>query len=440
MPRLPAIFVASIFLLSIISGAYSQNQSNETQNPAVSPSVSPSESPPASPSASAEPSSDKAAGKKSEAMRKTREEKTLDFLKKKYPEKIKSVDEETLQKLAKLPPGIAKKYFEDANFGKILDKWEVKKVDRAELKKAFQKRDVANEKLRGAEDKLKAAKEKLEKSRGESAAKKEQFKKTKKPEDAKAYLESVIDLIIERANKIQASVEASNDITEEKSKEIIGELDSRIEKLAEWKTKVQAASTKAELKVLSKEIKDGWKHLEHVFNMHGWRVSLEHFGGILRQAEHLDIKLNNWIDFAEKNNAAITDKDSRISNFESKLAEAKKSHESAVADFKKLKGLVAEKSENITNSDLSERKALEDSIKSSLRVGKKSLKEARDLLVSLLKDIVKGLKDKKPLDDSGKPVEIKEEAALDPAKGAEGIDTEEGENTVTVAQEAAADI
>ncbi|MBI5061760.1 MAG: hypothetical protein HZB67_05610, partial [Candidatus Aenigmarchaeota archaeon] len=51
------------------------------------------------------------------------------------------------------------------------------------------------------------------------------------------------------------------------------------------------------------------------------------------------------------------------------------------------------------------------------------------------KDIVKGLKDKAPVTDSGKPVEIKEEAALDPTKVIEGIDTEEGETAVAVAVE-----
>ncbi|HLD41901.1 MAG TPA: hypothetical protein VJB06_02610, partial [archaeon] len=265
--------------------------------------------------------------------------------------------------------------------------------------------------------------------------KRDEFKRTKNVTDAKDYLLKVLDALVEKVNNLKERVGGSDDLSEEKAKEVLADLDARLTKLNDWKTKVQAAATKEELKKLVVEVRAGWKHIDHALKVHGWRVALEHFGGILRQAEHLDNKLNRLLDLADKNNVTINNKDSRVADFEAKLADSRKHFELAVGDFKKLRDLVGNKTENITDSEVAERKALVESSHNHLKVAKKSLKDARQVLVSLAKDTVKELKAKGAKTDDGKAVDIKEEDVLDPTKVIDGVDIEEGETAVPVAQE-----
>lgn len=434
MKSLLVFVVSSLFLLSLVGAGYAQNQPNQTNSTSsasVSPSPIPSSSQLAAPSPSASPS---------EAGKPERIGKSDSFLRKKFGDKADKLDRETTEKLTKLPPGIAKKFFENSEPKRILDRWETKAISREGLKTAFIKREITSDNLKAAGDRLKAAKENLEKAKADFKAKKDQFKKTKTLEDAKSYLSKVIDAFIARAGKIKSATESSKDISEDKSKEVLADIDSRIEKLNDWKTKVEAAKTKEELKLLISQVKDGWEGINRLLKLHGWRVEAEHFGGLVRQTEQLDNKLNRLLAFADKNNATIKDKDARIASLETKLDEARKHHEAIASGFTRLKELVMNKTGNITGSDASEKKVLVDSIQEHLKTGKQSLREARDILVGLVKDAVKGLSEKKAVTDSGKPAEIKEESALDPTKVIEGVDITEGETTTTITQEKVEDL
>ncbi len=358
----------------------------------------------------------------------------------KHKDKLDNLEKENLEKFSRLPPGIAKKILEDGKFEKLLEKLEVKLIAKEDLQNAFVKRVIEADKIKVAEENFRSAKEKLETIKADYKEKKVQFKKTKKLEDAKAYFLKVIDSAAERINKIKARVESSKHISEERAKEILSDLDSRIVKLNDWKSKIEAAKTKADMKPISKEIRAGLKDLNHMLNFHGLQLTVQHFGGILRQAEQLDSKLNRWLAFAEKNNITISDKDAKVASFEEKLADARKSHEAIRADYIKLKELVGNKTENLTDPEAADRKAIEGSIQNNLKAGKKSLREARDIFVGLVKDMLKEVKEKKPVSRDGKLIELKEEAALDPTKTVEGVDIGEGENTVAVLQDTQSDL
>ncbi len=377
---------------------------------------------------------DKISDEKKVENLKEHELKVIEGINRGFKDRLDKLDQGKIERLAKLPPGIAKRIVENADLGQRLEKWTVKNVSRAELKNAFERRGITAEKLKETEIKLKSAKEKFESAKKEFKSKKDDFKKSKSIEDAKAYLLNVIEAITEKLNKLKERIGGSKDISENKTTELLTEIDNRIAKLAELKTKVNVASTKEELKNLTKEVKAGWRHLEHVIKVHGWRVALEHFGGILKQTYHLDNKLNRWLTFAEKKNVTIADKDARVADFGSKMADAKKHYEMAIDEFKKLKDLVQTK-ENVTDTETTARKALVDSTQTHMREAKKALRSARDVLVVLVKDIVKAFGETDIKTDDGKAVAPTEQTILDPVQTVEGVDMDIGGSVEVVEEE-----
>ena len=352
-----------------------------------------------------------------------------------YKDKLDKLDNSTLEKFLSLPPGIAKNIIKNPDLESNLQKFVIKQLSKNELERAFGKRFISAEKIKISDDTVKKSKEKLEKAEEDLKEKKEKFKKAKTLDSAKDYLIKVLDSLNERIDKLKAKTESSKDLSEEKVKETIADLDSKSKEIDDWKTKINSAKTKSELKVLVKEIADGWKHHDSQLKLHGWRVSLEHFGGILKQVNHLDGKLNKLLVFAEKNNITIGDKEKRVSDFENKLVSAKESYRKSVENFKNLKELVQNKTGTITSEQITERKSLTESIQSNLKDAKKSLREARELLVGIVKDLVKQLKEINLISESGKPVEVTEETVLDPTKVIEGVDTEEGKGTIELVEE-----
>jgi len=362
-----------------------------------------------------------------------RKEKLLERLEP-YKDRLEKLSNETREKLLNLPPGIAKNIIKSEKLESDLKNWSVKILDKEGLQKAFGKRFIAPEKMKLVEEKLKEAKNKLAKAHSAFKEKKEEFKKNKGLESAKSYLTNLLDALTERVNKIKLKVEDSKDISEEKSSELIKDLDGWLSKISEWRTKAEAAKTKDVLKGVLKEVQGSWADLDHTIKIHGWRVELQHFAGILNQANHLDNKLNKILLFAEKNNVTIRDKDTKLTNFENKLEQAKTSYKMAADDFSKLKSIVQNSSSNSSTAEKAERQQIIDSMKSNLKDSKKSLKEAREALITITREIVNILKDKTLLSDSGKVVKITEESALDPTKIIEGVETNE-EGNVEIAQE-----
>ncbi|HLD57401.1 MAG TPA: hypothetical protein VJA47_03790 [archaeon] len=353
--------------------------------------------------------------------------------------RLEKLDKDKLQKLAKMPPGLAKMIINRTDLEKRLETITLKHVAKTELKTAFHMRQVAVDKLQAAGKRLMDAGKRFEKAKDGFKAKKADFLKSKNLTDAKAYLTNVLDALIEQVNKLKERVQASEDLSAEKVTDVLADLDSRLTKLNEWKTKVEAATTSAELKRILVEIRASLKSENSILkaiNVHGWRVALQHFAGILKQVDHLDTKLNRLLTFAENNNVTIENKETRIADFQSKLADAKKHFELAVGEFKELKELNETTSPENARVQLFDRarKSFHDSITNHMKEAKAKLKEARVVLQSLVKEIVAALKG--ATTDEGEPIEITEEQVLDPTKVIDGVDIEEGETTVEIAEEA----
>ncbi|MBI4163529.1 MAG: hypothetical protein HY512_01585 [Candidatus Aenigmarchaeota archaeon] len=357
-------------------------------------------------------------------------------------DRLNTLDKDRFQKLMKMPPGIVKKLVESGDFG-MLNNITLKQVAKADLKMAFHKRQVAANMVESAHKKLGQAKERFEKAKGEFKAKKADFLKSKNLTDAKAYLANVLDALVEQVNKLKERVQASEDLSAERVAEVLADLDSRLTKLNEWKTKVETATTGAELKAILIEIRTSLKSENSIMkaiNVHGWRVVLQHFAGILKQVDHLDTKLNRLLTFAENNNVTVENKETRVADFQGKLADAKSHFQLAVGEFKKLKELKTPSAEPNVDTISVEiaRKMRHTSITTHMKEAKAKLKEARTVLQSLVKEIVASLKG--ATTDEGEPVQITEEQVLDPTKVTEGIDIEEGETTVEIAEETALEL
>ncbi len=352
-------------------------------------------------------------------------------------ERLDRLGKDKLQTLAKLPPGLAKMVINNTNFEKMLGNIKIKEFPKNKLEMAFHMR-AKNLDGRGT-DAWKDHKQKLMKIKENFKQKKADFLSNKTLENAKAYLTEVLDGLIEKVNGIKELVTSSADLTEDQVNKALTDLDSRLTKLNEWKTRIVAATTKEDLKPLLIEIRRSFKteqSMLKMLNVHGWRVALQHFAGILKQVDHLDSKLNRLLTFAENNNVTIEGKETKVAEFQSKLAEAKKHFQLAVDDFKILRDF-NQSALNAPNIDMMSdeqvRVIYHRSIKTHLTEAKNNLKEARIILQSLVKEIVPQLKD--AVTDEGEPVEITEQDVLDPTKVTNGVDIEEGETTVEIAQE-----
>jgi len=426
--KLLAIFVFSVFVLSILAFGVSAHDADLDKHMKER----------------LDKAKDKLKDRVSDATKleglKDHQLKTLEGFEARQKDRLDRLDKDKLQKLAKLPPGLAKQFLGDADFGKRLDNITLREVAKKDLGMAFHKRQVAADKLQAAGKRFVDASKRFEKAKGEFKAKKADFLKSKNLTDAKAYLTGVLDALVEQVNKLKERVQASEDLSAEKVTEVLADLDSRLTKLNEWKTKVEAATTSAELKRILVDIRTSLRSENSILkalNVHGWRVALQHFAGILKQVDHLDTKLNRLLTFAENNNVTIENKETRVADFQSKLADAKKHFQLAVGDFKRLRELNETKSpEDVRVLPFDRaRKSFHDSVQNHMKEAKAKLKEARTILQSLVKEVVAALKEKKAVTDDGQPVNITEQDVLDPTKVTDGVDIDEGETTIPVVEE-----
>jgi chromosome segregation ATPase len=202
-------------------------------------------------------------------------------------------------------------------------------------------------------------------------------------QNAKDFLIRTADSMISHLEKVKTTLQSNEDLTDEEVSEMITKIDAQIKELQDAKAKVEAATTKAELKEASKTILDAWRKINRYTLFHIAKIVNARHGGIIVKLKHLELRLQKVLEKMEENGKDTSTIQPLVDEFNQYLEEAKTKFDLAEQKFKDFKALPEPKGE-AGNKLIQEAQGY--------------MKEARDSLKNAqekLKEIVKAVKDAK---------------------------------------------
>lgn len=297
----------------------------------------------------------------------------------------------------------------------------------------FKARALGLEKVKEAKEKFLEAKEKFKESRDKAKEAQLKFLEAKQNrknctencedleaktlEHAKKFLINTADSIIKHLEKVKEKIQASEDLTEEESAKMIAEIDAEIKTLEDAKAKVEAATTKEELKDVSKTILEAWKRIKNHARWYVGKLVITKHGGIIVKMKHLELRLQKVLEKMEENGKDTTTIQPLIDKFHTSLQEAEKNFELATAKFKEFKDLPEPKGE-------AGNKIIQEA-QNYMRESNKYLKEAHQTL----KEMVKAVKDKQGNEELEETTTEEAEEDLESTEDEDEEETEEETET-----------
>ena len=334
-------------------------------------------------------------------------------------EKVSDLNEDDLNKIGALDRKRLRDLTKEdaAKLRAELKKFKVMKVRKAE---DLNERNVSDAKLAELKDRFdkskagfKTAKDDLDSSRKElnEAIKSKDEKKT--IESAKKHLLSFADVLLNHLEKTKAKVEESKNIPEDKVKTITADLDAEIAKVNSLKTEAQAATTKQQVKDEAKKLREEWNKIKSLTKLHAQRVVSARVEGIVNQGLVLEKRLDNMLAKAKEKNISI-DVSTEVNSFSEKVAASRDSYKQAQAKISEALDLRA-KGEPADSDKI---KQLMKDADDLLKQARNSLKEAHDILNT----IVKKIKEANPEAKLSEEIEV-EVAEETPSTGANATAT-----------------
>ncbi len=277
----------------------------------------------------------------------------------------------------------------------------------AKFRHEFKARAVAKERLQAARAEFEEAREAFVKAREEFRDEKEAFLelktrvKTCEGEEteecnevrteiklkAKGMTADAVNMMIEHLEKLKATIQESEHMTEAEVSAAVQAIDAKIAKLEELLANVDAVTaetSKEDVQALAKEAAVLWKsEIEAEVKHRAGFVMASRIGGTVVRSEQLVAKFEKVFERAAEKRIDTTSVQAQVDSFNALVDEARAAHEKAVALFEEASKLRGE----ARNTKLREAHA-------ALKEAKEKLKDAHDVL----KDVAKALREKK-LDD-----------------------------------------
>jgi len=328
--------------------------------------------------------------------------KNIDVLSKKASnaeEFVKQLSEEDAKKFLTLPRAMQMKLLEKSKeeSEKILGNLELKSVKKTDL---FKKRVVPIARVLSSEKAFNLAKEEFNKISEIHKEKKQIFEEIKEKiksckdkdteeckelrkqadENAKQFIISGAEKIIEHLNKLKTKIDSSEEINEEKAKEIVSEINLVIEKLEATIKEVENAKTKEEIKESAKKIHIIWKEFSSKERIHTFELVHSKVWNILKRSEHLEKRLENTLSKMKEKGIDISSLDQKVDEFSSKILSAKDKFTQAEEILKQARLLGSDQ-------DSTKIKELIDKARDLLRQAHNEIKEAHKILQEIIKEI-----------------------------------------------------
>jgi len=197
-------------------------------------------------------------------------------------------------------------------------------------------------------------------------------------ESAKEYLINGANMVIEHLNKIKNKIEGSEEITDEKSQEMIAKIDEAISEIEQAIEDVKAAQTKEEVKEAARKIYNIWNRFKNRERLYAANLIDAQVWNILRSSELLEQRLDNILAKMEEQGINVSGIDAKIDEFSAYVLEAKDKYNEARE--------LLEQARNAIDNNTSAQDSIEQA-RELLKEAHDSLKNAHRVLVEIVKDI-----------------------------------------------------
>lgn len=201
--------------------------------------------------------------------------------------------------------------------------------------------------------------------------------KAKILQDSKDYIATIADRITTQLEKINASVEASEKLSDADKADITAKIDIRISNLASIKAKAQSATTKEEVQAAAKSLRDEVISMSKGLRVYAGYVVNAKIGNIADRGDRLSARLDEKLASMKAKGEDTSKVEPLVASFKASVASAKTHYANAEAKFNEAKAST-DPSNDLIKQAMDEMKA-----------GESDLKDA----YNTLKDIVKAIRD-----------------------------------------------
>ncbi len=271
---------------------------------------------------------------------------------------------------------------------KSLNKYIVKTM-KAEF--AFSKRQIAKEKLdmadknfEKADKKYNTAKEDYEKAKQNFDIAVKSKNDTEAKLQAKIFLSNAADMVIASLEKVKEKAQGSTDLTESEVAQIVSDTDTKIAEIQTLKQKITDATTKEDIKTFGASIISAWNRIKPTLDMHANKIVEGKVGEIIQRSDALEKKLERIVKDMEAKNISISNVDSKITTFSNQVGEAK----TIFSDGKDLLSKAdALRSNNMTAEQKKQIQEYTSQAREKVKAANEKLKTAHETLVEIAKEI-----------------------------------------------------
>jgi chromosome segregation ATPase len=204
------------------------------------------------------------------------------------------------------------------------------------------KRMITKEKLDAAKDRYKLAKQHYLTAKKAYLGQKGNFTKAKEAyknckdddseecgkkrkqlkQNAKPHLLKAADLVLKELEKMKERVQASEDLSDEEVARIVAEIEQTISDVEDAKDTIENLdenSTNDEYNAAAKTIRDAWKKARMKLKKHAGRLVNARLGNIILRTEKLEKRLYNARDKLEEKGMDVSTLDEKLDEFSDKL-------------------------------------------------------------------------------------------------------------------------
>ncbi|MBW3002930.1 hypothetical protein KY328_01785 [Candidatus Woesearchaeota archaeon] len=156
----------------------------------------------------------------------------------------------------------------------------------------------------------------------------------------KDFLSKSSDMVLTQLEKLLASIEESEDLSEEEASDMVADIKEAIEKVEDIKDKIDALaddSAKSEINELAKELRDAWKDVKPDMNIAAGKLVNARIGKTVARSGHLEARLELVLNKAADKGVEVTDLEAEIDAFNAELEDARARYREAVDKYKQAR-------------------------------------------------------------------------------------------------------
>ena len=321
-------------------------------------------------------------------------------------ERVSDLSKENIEKVATLNRARIKEITVKSadEIKKEIERIKIKRVRSAE---ELGEREITKERIELARKSYENAKERFEESKesmkdilGNITKAREEKNEERILENSKMYVTKAAENIITHLEKIKSKIMENENIESDTEAKIAEKIDAKIAEIRAIKAEAELATTKEQVKEAAKKLRNIWSELKHAVEIYSERIHSADIKGIINRGIVLEKKLDSILQRAKEKGIEI-EVIEEISSFSERVNDAKEKQGLAQSKIKESIELVT----SGEPADSEKIKTLRSDSKELLKQARQSLKDAHDIL----KSIVKKIKEAMPEANLSEDVEVEVE-------------------------------